>query len=113
MDSKIELRRLRPDEWDAAARLVHESTNAWYEEHFGRSVFTGDPSNCLVFPEVYEALDPGCCIVAEDTAMGRLAGSFNRMIDALATSRDQQQRLVMDAGHELRTPLTSLRACWR
>jgi two-component system sensor histidine kinase MprB len=31
------------------------------------------------------------------------------MLDALSASRQQQQRLVMDASHELRTPLTSLR----
>jgi two-component system sensor histidine kinase MprB len=40
---------------------------------------------------------------------GRLSASFNKMLDALSTSRDAQQRLVQDAGHELRTPLTSLR----
>ena len=42
--------------------------------------------------------------------VGRLADSFDRMLGALALSRDQQQRLVEDAAHELRTPLTSLRA---
>ncbi len=42
--------------------------------------------------------------------VGRLARSFDEMLDALRTSRDQQHRLVEDAGHELRTPLTSLRA---
>jgi two-component system sensor histidine kinase MprB len=31
------------------------------------------------------------------------------MLAALQTSKEQQQRLVQDAGHELRTPLTSLR----
>ena len=31
------------------------------------------------------------------------------MVDALATSRAQQQRLITDASHEMRTPLTSLR----
>lgn len=41
--------------------------------------------------------------------VGRLARAFNRMIGALAMSREQQRRLVMDASHELRTPLTSLR----
>lgn len=40
---------------------------------------------------------------------GRLAAAFNRMLGALARSREDQQRLVQDAGHELRTPLTSLR----
>ncbi len=39
----------------------------------------------------------------------KLATAFDQMISALATSRDQQQRLVEDASHELRTPLTSLR----
>ena len=37
------------------------------------------------------------------------ATSFNQMLAALETSRDQQRRLVADASHELRTPLTSLR----
>ena len=40
---------------------------------------------------------------------GRLGRRFSDMLSALARSRDQQQRLVEDAGHELRTPLTSLR----
>jgi two-component system sensor histidine kinase MprB len=40
---------------------------------------------------------------------GRLAEAFNGMLAALARSKDDQQRLVQDAGHELRTPLTSLR----
>ncbi len=44
-----------------------------------------------------------------DDEAGRLAASFNTMLEALDTSRRQQQRLVMDASHELRTPLTSLR----
>jgi two-component system sensor histidine kinase MprB len=42
--------------------------------------------------------------------IGQLAGSFQEMLDALEVSRQQQHRLVHDAGHELRTPLTSLRA---
>ncbi|MEM9203109.1 MAG: HAMP domain-containing sensor histidine kinase [Actinomycetota bacterium] len=42
--------------------------------------------------------------------VGTLAASLSTMTDALATSREQQRRLVMDAGHELRTPLTSIRA---
>ena len=40
---------------------------------------------------------------------GRLAHAFNSMLGALARSKEDQQRLVQDAGHELRTPLTSLR----
>jgi two-component system sensor histidine kinase MprB len=47
--------------------------------------------------------------VDRDDEIGRLASSFNTMLQALAASRQQQQQLVADASHELRTPLTSLR----
>ncbi len=40
--------------------------------------------------------------------VGRLASSFNAMLEALSRSRRQQRQLVMDASHELRTPLASL-----
>jgi two-component system sensor histidine kinase MprB len=41
--------------------------------------------------------------------LGRLRRTFNRLLEALETSRMAQNRLVLDASHELRTPLTSLR----
>jgi two-component system, OmpR family, sensor histidine kinase MprB len=41
--------------------------------------------------------------------VGRLATSFERMMTSLRTSREQQRRLIADAGHEFRTPLTALR----
>lgn len=47
--------------------------------------------------------------VERDDEIGMLAAAFNTMLEALETSRSQQQRLVADASHELRTPLTSLR----
>ena len=47
--------------------------------------------------------------VAGRDEVGRLGTAFNGMLGALAASRDDQRRLVEDAGHELRTPLTSVR----
>jgi two-component system, OmpR family, sensor histidine kinase MprB len=41
--------------------------------------------------------------------LGRLATSFNTMLDALSESLAQQRRLVADASHELRTPLATVR----
>jgi len=41
--------------------------------------------------------------------LGRLRRTFNRLLEALESSRRSQSQLVLDASHELRTPLTSLR----
>jgi two-component system sensor histidine kinase MprB len=41
--------------------------------------------------------------------LGRLRRTFNRLLEALESSRRAQNQLVLDASHELRTPLTSLR----
>ena len=41
--------------------------------------------------------------------LGRLAHSFNTMLDALSRSVSAQRQLVGDASHELRTPLTAAR----
>lgn len=53
-------------------------------------------------------LDVEAPVSGRDEA-GRLGRTFRDMLGALSQSREQQQRLVEDAGHELRTPLTSLR----
>ncbi len=47
--------------------------------------------------------------IDRDDEVGRLARSFNSMLESLRRSRLDQERLVRDAGHELRTPLTALR----
>ncbi len=60
--------------------------------------------------EVARTRDPSRRIRAEgDDELGRLARSFNTMLEALDESLRAQRRLVADASHELRTPLTSLR----
>ena len=41
--------------------------------------------------------------------VGRLSTSLQAMLAELARARDDQHRLLQNAGHELRTPLTSLR----
>ncbi|WP_395110180.1 histidine kinase dimerization/phospho-acceptor domain-containing protein [Actinomadura sp. SCN-SB] len=41
--------------------------------------------------------------------LGRLAASFNTMLDALSESLSRQRQLVADASHELRTPLATVR----
>ena len=47
--------------------------------------------------------------VRGDDELGRLAASFNEMMEGLGRSEAAQRRLVADASHELRTPLATLR----
>lgn len=63
---------MRPGEESAIAALIHRSTNAWYQKKLGYEIFTGEPEDCRIFPETYEALDSGCCLVAEID--GKVAG---------------------------------------
>ncbi|MDA7881265.1 GNAT family N-acetyltransferase [Akkermansiaceae bacterium] len=68
------IRSLCEEEWDLVANLIFHSTNDWYQRNLNRGCFPGDdPLTCRIFPEVYEALDPGCCLVAE--IEGEIAGS--------------------------------------
>jgi two-component system sensor histidine kinase MprB len=53
-------------------------------------------------------LDVGVPTAGSDE-IARLGSAFDAMLLRLGQSREDQQRLVQDAGHELRTPLTSLR----
>jgi GNAT superfamily N-acetyltransferase len=69
------LRAMRRDDWAAVADLIYRSTNAWYQANRNMAIFTGDPSACEIFCSTYEALDPGCCIVATDGKDGRIVGS--------------------------------------
>ena len=67
---------MRDDEWSAVAELIHVSTNAYYTSHGMAAIFTGDPEiTTRLFCEVYEDLDPGCCLVAAHPSTGRLMGS--------------------------------------
>lgn len=63
------------DQWPKVATLIHDSTNAWYNANRQFPIFTKGPSSTLLFCEVYEALDPGCCIIAVEDDTDRIIGS--------------------------------------
>lgn len=73
--SELTIRAMRDEEWDEVAELIRVSTNHWYESNGRAAIFTGPADATRLFCEVYEALDPGCCVVAHDGEPGRLAGS--------------------------------------
>ena len=64
----------RPD-WGEVAELIHLSTNFWYQSHGMGAIFKGDPASTILFCEVYESLDPGCCIVAVNDDTQKIVGS--------------------------------------
>ena len=67
----LRLRPMRTDEWDRVAELICHSTNRWYQASNKPAIFPHGPASCRLFCEVYEDLDPGCCVVAEDASDGR------------------------------------------
>ena len=73
--SEFRLRRMQRQDWPAVAQLICDSTNAWYVQHARSPIFSCAVEQVQLFCQVYEDLDPGCCIVAEDSAGKRLAGS--------------------------------------
>ena len=68
-------RHLRTDERPQVAQLIHDSTNGWYESHGFAKIFPHGADSVQLFFDVYESLDPGCCLVVEDTISGKLVGS--------------------------------------
>ncbi len=71
----FETRLMRPDDWNEVARLIHASLNVWYEKNRGFKLVVGGWETMLMFPRVYEALDPNCCVLVEETESKLIAGS--------------------------------------
>ena len=71
----FELRPMKTDEWHEVAELIYGSTNSWYVANGKNPIFNGPPSDALLFCEVYETLDPGCCILAVCRETKKIAGS--------------------------------------
>jgi two-component system OmpR family sensor kinase len=55
-----------------------------------------------------ENLEARLTVRNPDDELGRLARSFNDLLDRLSASFDRQKRFVADASHELRTPVAIL-----
>ena len=66
---------MREDDWAEVADLVYVSLNYWSVANGRPPLFAGGPAATRLFCQVYEALDPGCCVVAESEETGRLTGS--------------------------------------
>lgn len=73
--SGIGIRTMRRTDWPSVAKLIYESTNAWYTSQGRAPIFSCSMQDMELFCSVYETLDPGCCFVAEDTVRETIAAS--------------------------------------
>src|SRR5690349_18291012 len=70
----MELRLLQRADWSELTDLIAASLNYWHATHGRPAVFRDGPEACGYMPEIYEALDPGCCVVAVRPGTGRIMG---------------------------------------
>ncbi len=70
----MKLARLQPHQHDEQAKLIHASLDMWYRTKLNMDRFGTDWRPFLMISEVYEALDPGCCVVVMDET-GVMQGS--------------------------------------
>src|SRR5690349_25152895 len=71
----MELRLLTRADWSELTDLICASLNHWHQTHGRPAIFTDGPEACAYMAEIYEALDPGCCVVAVRPGTGRLMGA--------------------------------------
>ena len=75
MSFKISFGPLSASDHEAVARLLHRSLVQWYESRLRQGAKFGDSHEpFLLFPEVYESLDPGEAVTARDTQTGEVLG---------------------------------------
>jgi GNAT superfamily N-acetyltransferase len=72
---QMRLRRMEAADRSEVAELICVSMNYGFLERGLPPRFPGGPAAADVFFQVYEALDPGCGVVAVSTQNGRLMGS--------------------------------------
>jgi len=71
----LHLRTMETGDRAAVAELICVSTNFWYQRRGNPAIFPAGPESTELFFDVYEALDPGCGLVAVNPRNGQLMGS--------------------------------------
>ncbi len=73
--NKMKIRKMTAGDRHPVAELIYASINTWYQLRGLPQIFRGGPAVTEIFCDVYDVLDPGCGIVAENAATGQLMGS--------------------------------------
>ncbi|MEJ6728318.1 MAG: GNAT family N-acetyltransferase [Akkermansiaceae bacterium] len=71
----LKIGRLQERQWDEVSSLIFTSLDRYFTEKLNHPPMQGGPANLRFFPEIYEELDPGCCVTALCEDSGRLAGA--------------------------------------
>src|SRR5437868_1471297 len=71
----MHLRPMTDTDRAEVAELIYVSINTWYQKHGRPRLFLGGPQVTEVYYDVYNALTPGCSVVAENPRSGRIMGS--------------------------------------
>lgn len=75
MSVSISFGPLSAADHEAVARLLHRALVHWYESRLRQGARFGDSHEpFLLFPQVYEALDPGQTVTARDSQTGEVLG---------------------------------------
>lgn len=72
---RFKTRTMEASDWAEVAELIYVSINYWYHTHGGGPKFCNGPESTQLFCKIYEDLDPGCCLIAENASTGRIAAS--------------------------------------
>ena len=72
----MKLLRLQTHQYEDLARLLHSSLDVWHRTRLNTDRFGSDWHPFRPVVEIYEELDPGCCVVALDDAGLLLGAAF-------------------------------------
>ncbi|GIW78494.1 MAG: hypothetical protein KatS3mg105_0301 [Gemmatales bacterium] len=71
----MQLRPMTDADRSEVGELIYASINYWYQMHGKPRLFQAGPESTQVFYDVYNALTPGCNVVAINPNNGRIMGS--------------------------------------
>ncbi len=72
---KLIIRLKKESDNPGVAKLIMDSLNEWYRKNRGFESCVPSLDAASIYTRIYDALDPDCCVVAEDAETGKLAGS--------------------------------------
>ena len=88
MSSNFTLDTLRPSDTEAVARVLHRSLVHWYQSRLNQGPRFGDSHEPFrLFPEVYEALDPGQAVAAPGNQPRAIRGTGRRAAGGMRIRR--------------------------